>query len=218
MYILLIKSELAMSTAMKVNSRINRMKRGVPFAITGFYALGSHTSVQKALSRLTKEKLIERVSKGIYVRPKPLESIPSINVGASALQVAYIWAKTHGYKITSQGVEEAYRLGFQNQAPVKTVLWSNGPSRQFKVGHEIVEIRHTTNTKLRWINQPVGMLLRGMAATPPESVKMQVLEAALERLSLSKAESRNALKKLQSTQLVQAWQRKLQSLEQVLAA
>ncbi|MFK5948015.1 MAG: DUF6088 family protein [Methylococcales bacterium] len=207
-----------MSTAMKVAARINRLKRGIPFSITGFYTLGSLSSVQKALSRLTKEKLIERVSKGIYVRPKPLKSMPSIKVGASALQVARVWANTHGYKLTNQGVEEAYRLGFQTQAPVKTVLWSNGPSRQFKVGHEIVEIRHITNTKLRWVNHPVGALLRGMSVTPADSVEIPVLQAALKRLSLTKTESLLAIKQLQSTQLVQAWQHKLESLEQTLAA
>ena len=118
-----------MSSAEKVSARIQRMKRGVPFAISGFYSLGSRASVEKAMSRLAKAGVVSRVSKGFYVRPKPLKSIPSISVTTSAKQVAQAWAKEHGYKLVSQGEESAYRLGFQTQAPVKTILWSNGPTR-----------------------------------------------------------------------------------------
>jgi len=42
----------------------------------------------KALSRLAHEGLIERVAKGIYVRPKSLASMPSIKISASAEQIA----------------------------------------------------------------------------------------------------------------------------------
>src|SRR5690606_23930529 len=108
-----------MSVAMKVSSRVNRMKRGVPFPITGFYSLGSRTSVQKAMSRLAQQGGVQRVSKGFYVRPAPLPSMPSLKTTTSAEQVARAWAKEHGYKLVSQGQEAAYRLGFQTQAPMK---------------------------------------------------------------------------------------------------
>ena len=143
-----------MSVALKVSNRVERMKRGVPFSITGFYALGNRTSVQKALSRLAQEGVVERVSKGIYVRPKPLPSMPSIKTTASAEQVAKVWAKEHGYKLVSQGQEAAYRLGLQTQAPMRTIFWSNGPSREFRIGNEVVEVRHITEQKLRWGNAP----------------------------------------------------------------
>ena len=157
---------------MKVTSRVNRMKRGVPFSITGFYSLGNHTSVQKALSRLAQEGVVERVSKGFYVRPKTLSSMPSIKATTSAEQVARVWAKEHGYKLVRQGQEAAYRLGLQTQAPMKTVYWSNGPSREFRIGNQVVEVRHIGAQKLRWVKEPVGSLLRGLLVTPPESVEV----------------------------------------------
>ena len=115
-----------MSVAIKVSSRVDRMRRGVPFSITGFYSLGSKVAVQKAMSRLVQEGVLERVAKGFYVRPKPLPSMPSIKTTASADQVAKVWAKEHGYKLVTQGQESAYRLGFQTQAPMKKVYWTNG--------------------------------------------------------------------------------------------
>ena len=203
-----------MSVAMKVASRVNRMKRGVPFSITGFYSLGNHTSVQKAISRLAQEGVVERVSKGYYVRPKPLPSMPSIKTTASAEQVAKVWAKEHGYKLVSQGQEAAYRLGLQTQAPMKTVYWSNGPSREFRVGNQVVEVRHISGQKLRWEKEPEGALLRGLLVTPPESVEVSGLKKAVQRLSLTPAETRRVAKKLSTLPLLNAWQSKLQQLEQ----
>lgn len=202
-----------MSVAMKVSSRINHMKRGVPFSITGFYSLGNRTSVQKAMSRLAQEGVVERVSKGFYVRPKPLPSMPSIKTTASAEQVAKAWAKEHGYKLVSQGQEAAYRLGFQTQAPMKTVYWSNGPSREFRIGNQVVEVRHISGQKLRWGKTSEGTLLRGLLVTPPESVEVSGLMKAIQRLSLSPVETKSVLHKLRSLPLLNAWQGKLQQLE-----
>ncbi|MBD2860251.1 hypothetical protein IB286_14715 [Spongiibacter sp. KMU-158] len=202
-----------MSVAMKVASRINHMKRGIPFSITGFYSLGNRTSVQKAISRLAQEGVVERVSKGFYVRPKPLPSMPSIKTTTSAEQVAKVWAKENGYKLVSQGQEAAYRLGFQTQAPMKKVFWSNGPSREFRIGNQVVEVRHITKQKLRWENAPEGTLLRGLLVTPPESIEVSNLRKAVERLSLTPAETKAVVKKLTALPQLNAWQSKLEQLE-----
>ena len=207
-----------MSISANVTARVSRMKRGTPFPISGFYKLGSDTSVQKAFSRLVKEGTVERMSKGIYVRPKPLPSMPSIKVTASAEQVAKTWAKEHGYKLASQGQEAAYRLGLQTQAPVKAILWSNGPTRQFNVGRQVVQIRHITPQKLRWIDRPEGELLRALVVTPPESVELSSFLSAFRRLSLSESEAKAVVHKLKTALLTQAWQSKLQQLEQWMMA
>lgn len=201
-----------MSISMQVASRVNRMKRGVPFSIAGFYALGSRVSVQKAFSRLAQEGVLERVSKGFYVRPKPLPSMPSIKTTASAEEVARAWAKEHGYKLVNQGEEAAYRLGLQTQAPMKTVFWSNGPSREFKIGHQVVEVRHRSAQKLRWEKEPEGALLRGLLVTSPESVEVASLRKAVRRLSLSPSETERAVRKLTSIPSLSGWRSKLQQL------
>ena len=206
-----------MSVSEKVSARLQRMKRGVPFSISGFYSLGSRTSVEKAMSRLAKEGVIERVSKGYYVRPKPLKSLPSVTITASAEQVARTWARENGYKLVTQGQEAAYRLGLQTQAPVKTIFWSNGPSRQFSIGKEIVEVRHITEKKLRWAGLPEGTLLRSLLVLSPETVEFSGMLKAFKRLALSNQESKAVLHKLGGIPLPLAWQRKLQQFGRMLA-
>lgn len=194
------------------------MKKGEPFSITGFYKLGPLTSVQKAMSRLTKAGAITRVSKGIYVRPKLLKSLPSIKTTTSPERVAKIWAKEHGYTLVSHSMEAAYRLGFQTQAPIKTIFWTNGPSRRFVIGKAEVEVRHVTSNKVRWGNSAKGELLRGLLAIPPESLEPAMIKTASKRLSLSSSEIGSILKSLSRSATLSAWENRLKQIEHSLAA
>ncbi|WP_159567289.1 DUF6088 family protein [Budvicia diplopodorum] len=205
-----------MSVTALARQRVHRMKRGVPFSISGFYPLGSRASVQQALSRLAKEGLIVRVERGFYARPKPLKSIPSIRVVTSAEKIAVVWAKERGYKIALQGLEAAYRLGMQTQAPVKRVYWSSGPTREFRVGNEIVRIQHKSASRLKWLNQPEGELLRGLLTLNEEHTRPEVLKTAFSRLNLSSGEARHVTAKLINEPALQTWRSQLEHLQQAI--
>jgi hypothetical protein len=205
-----------LSVSALVANRLSRMKRGVPFSIENFYSLGTTTSVQKAMSRLTKEGEVARVAKGIYSRPKPLPSIPSIKITAKAEDVAQTWARNHKYKIAPQGLEAAYRLGMQTQAPVKTVYWTTGPSREFHVGNETVQVKHTTETKLQWINKPEGTLFRGLLSLSPEHTPVSTLLMAIKRLNLEEKEALKVIRKLSNSPALVMWKSKLNQLESSL--
>ena len=205
-----------MSVSALVANRSSRMKRGVPFSIESFYSLGTTTSVQKAMSRLTKEGQVARLAKGIYSRPKPLASIPSIKITAKAEEVAKTWARSNKYKITPQGLEVAYRLGMQTQAPVKAVYWTTGPSREFHVGNEVVQVKHTTETKLQWINKPEGALFRGLLSLSPEHTPVSTLLMAIKRLNLQEKEAVRVIRKLSNSPALVIWKSKLNQLENSL--
>ena len=165
------------------------------------------------MSRLTKEGKVTRVAKGIYSRPKALPSIPSIKITAKAEDVAKTWARTHKYKIAPQGLEAAYRLGLQTQAPVKSVYWTTGPSRKFQVGNEVVQVKHTTERKLKWINKPEGTLYRGLLALSPEHTSISTLLMAIKRLNLNEKESIHMIQKLRNSHVLEVWKSKLAQLE-----
>ncbi|AXS83276.1 DUF6088 family protein [Marinobacter sp. Arc7-DN-1] len=207
-----------MSTSGKITRRLRYMRRGVPFSISQFHELGSSASIQKTLSRLAQEGVVERVAKGLYVRPRSLASMPSIKITASAEQIVKKWAQQYGYTLVRQGVESAYRLGLQRQAPVRTVFWSNGANRTFSVDNEVVAVRHVAESKLRWKSRPEGELLRSFTVTPANSVKLSELKNALSRLKLSEAEVRTAIKKLKAVPLPEGWQVKLEQLEKEMMA
>jgi hypothetical protein len=205
-----------MSTFSKVESRLNHLQRGKPFSIERFYTLGTVSAVQKAMSRMAQGGVIERVSKGYYVRPKPLKAMPSIKMTTSAKELAAVWAKDHGYTLVPQGLEAAHRLGLQQQAPMKVVYWSSGPSREFRIGNEVVEVKHRADRALLWPNKPEGSLLRGLLVLSPNEVADSEVMLAFKRLSLAKPEALQAIKKLRDQVLPQDWQKKLAHCEEML--
>jgi len=103
-----------MSVAERVSARVQRMQKGTPFPVERFYSLGSVTSVQKAMSRLTQQGVLVRVAKGMYTRPKPLKHLPSIKMTAKAEDVAVAWAKVNGYKLVPQGAGSCLSAGVTN--------------------------------------------------------------------------------------------------------
>lgn len=205
-----------MSIYSKVEHRLSRMQRGKPFSIEGFYSLGTLSAVQKAMSRLAQSGEITRVSKGYYVRPKPLAIMPSIKTTTSAIELAHTWAKDHGYALVPQGLEAAHRLGLQQQAPMKVIYWTSGPSRSFKIGSEVVEVKHRANKNLRWANKPEGALLRSLSVLSPSEVAESDILQVFNRLSLSGSEAANIVRKLREQVLPKSWQRKLEYCEEVL--
>lgn len=205
-----------MSVSALVAHRVSRLQKGMPFTIEGFYALGSVTSVQKALSRLAQEGTVVRVAKGIYARPKPLQSFPSIKTTATAEEVALSWARQHSYSLVPHGLEEAYRLGLQTQAPVKTVFWTSGPSREFKMGNQQVLVKHAAQSKLRWANKPEGAFYRALLVLTAEHTSLQQLKTALKRLNLAANDVIPVIHKLKLQPTLLPWQSKLTKLESEL--
>lgn len=59
-----------MSVARSIVKRIQRMPKGLPFLGRRFAQFGSRDSVNKTLSRLVKAGTLERVTRGVYMRPK----------------------------------------------------------------------------------------------------------------------------------------------------
>ena len=59
-----------MSTTQLVTNKIEGFSLGEPFSTSYFLKLGSRAAVDKSLSRLVQAGSIERITNGIYLRPK----------------------------------------------------------------------------------------------------------------------------------------------------
>lgn len=94
--------------------------------------LGSPEAVHMALSRLTKEKELVRLAKGIYLRqeidPEIGPLLPSIEEIAEAI------AEKEHVIIRPTGSYAMNKLGISTQIPMKVVFLTNGQSRSIKIG------------------------------------------------------------------------------------
>lgn len=80
-----------------IRSKLKRLPRGEPFTSHQFSKLGSSAAVRKHLSGLTKQGVIHRVARGIYIlekdgaRPISPEKIAIAVAKAGKYRVRLIW-------------------------------------------------------------------------------------------------------------------------------
>jgi len=106
----------------RVRDKLNNESKGVPFLIRTYFNLGS--AIQRSFTKLTEIGEVQRLDRGMYACPQILR----LSYYGSAEDLACLWAKQFGLVLVAQGMEEAYRLGFQTQVPMRKVFWSNGHS------------------------------------------------------------------------------------------
>ena len=150
-----------MSTAQAIRSRIGSLPRGTPFTSSRFADLGTRGSVHRALSRLTRSGEIERVSRGVFVRPR--KSCFVGNVFPAVADVVRTRAKANGETVQVHGAEAVRRLGLSTQVPTVPVFHTSASSRTIRVGDTTVRMIHTSNRRrLQLAGEPAGLALSAL--------------------------------------------------------
>ena len=134
-----------MSVAESIRNRVLRIRKGEPFTTGSFLHAGSRPAVDKALSRLVEEGLIDRVARGVFVRPKISKFVGKVM--PSVAQVINAMAKSSGETLQIHGAEAVRRFQISTQMPVKAVYYTNGASREVTVCNTKVRLIHTSSTK-----------------------------------------------------------------------
>lgn len=118
----------------------------------------SRSAVDKALSRLVEEGVIQRVARGVFVRPKKSRFIG--NVMPEVSRVIEVIAKDHGETIQIHSAEAARRFKLSTQMPTIPVYYTSGPSREIRIGNLKVKLMHTTShRRLQHAGKKPGLAL-----------------------------------------------------------
>ena len=149
-----------MSTAETIRKRVLRTQRGEPFTNTRFLKLGSRAAMDKTLSRLVEEGVIQRIARGIFMRPKKSRFIG--NVMPNVAKVVEVVARDHGETIQIHGAEAARRFKLSTQVPTVPVFYTSGPSRELKVGNLTVKLKHASHRKLHLAGKRPGLALSAL--------------------------------------------------------
>ena len=152
-----------MKTAERVKQSVMRIPRGKPFTTKRLLRakLGPTVTVHKALSRLAAEGHIQRVARGVYVRPEKsrfvTNPIPNVHRVVEAI------AKGNGETVQVHGAEAARRFGLSTQAPTQPTYYTSGPSREIQVGNLPVKMIHTSSRrKLQHAGEQAGLALSAL--------------------------------------------------------
>ncbi len=141
-----------------IRQRIEGMPIGEPFTPAAFLECGTRASVDQTLSRLVKAGAIERVTRGVFVRPEVSRYVGKVM--PEPQKVAETLAK--GAIVQVHGAEAARRLELTTQVPVQSIFVTSGPSKRIRVGQMEIHLQHVCQRKLVLAGRPAGLAIAAM--------------------------------------------------------
>jgi hypothetical protein len=133
------------SVHQEVISRIGTLKPGSILFPTDFRGIGTDDAIKKALSRLVKDSMLERLAHGIYFVPKNHPTFGKLY--PSLEEVAEAVAEHEHVRIRPAGAYALNKLGLSTQVPTRQVYITDGQARQIKVGKGGIKFKPTTPKK-----------------------------------------------------------------------
>ena len=170
-----------MSVAKAIREHVLRIRLAEPFTNKQFLKLGSRASVDKALSRLVSEGVIQRIIRGVFMRPESNRYIGMVAPGVR--EVVEVMAKDRGDIIQVQGADAANLLGLSTQIPMRPIFYTSGPSREFKIGNLTVQLRHVSRRKLLLAGKTSGIAISALWYLGKNNVNLSVVRTIRARLT-----------------------------------
>ncbi len=188
-----------------VEVRLSEIDEGIPFTINRLSDLGTRSSIQSILQKLCDRGIIMRVMRGFYTRPKILAFAKNEVSTTSVDLLARAWADDRKYLLVDSGMQSAYRLRFQSQAPMKIIYWTNGPTKVIRIGYSTANIQHVSDFKLQWANETLGGIFRAFLVVSPGAISNKKLKLIFSNCFQSTTETKQAIKSLLCEPRLKNW-------------
>lgn len=151
-----------------VETQIKKYSPGQIFFLSDFRGIGTDSAIRKALSRITQEKQIERIARGIYYIPQrdPLlgELLPSVE------RIIEMIARREKIRIKPTGVYALHKLGLSTQVPMKLVYLTDGTKRKIKIGKMVVHLKPATPKKLSLQGHISSLIVSALTEVNPKDL------------------------------------------------
>jgi hypothetical protein len=148
------------TVAEKILSETETLPEGALISAKEFLHLGSRAAVDQALKRLKERKELMPLFRGVYVRP--IKTRFGTRAPAAEKVVERIVA-TRAETIVAHGAAAANSLGLTTQVPTKLVYLTSGKNRSFRLGAQVVQLRHAPQWMLLPSHRAAGEAVRALA-------------------------------------------------------
>lgn len=170
-----------MTTTQAIREEIDNISPGEIFTNSAFLKFGSRTAVDQVLSREARAGVIERITRGVYMRPKPNPRLGILSM-PSAEEVARKIVEEEGAVLQVHGAEAARRLGLSTQMQTGYVFLTNGARHRFRLGKATITIKPVAPKKLALAGRPAGLAHIALLYLGEERVDEHVLTIVKKRL------------------------------------
>lgn len=170
------------STEEAILSRMRSHDLGWAFSSKDFTDLGSRESIDTALHRLSAKGVIRRVMRGIY----DLSAVSRITgepVSPDVWSVARTIARKNGWRIVPSGETALNVLGLSTQVPGTYLFFTDGQSREYRLGNRRLCFRRRTPRDLQSADGIGALVVQALKALGRERVDGAVVEALRRKLS-----------------------------------
>jgi hypothetical protein len=146
-----------------------------PFVVANVLQFGTRAAVDQALTRLTKEGLIERVTRGTYMRPGKSKYVAKVL--PSAAKVIKAIASEGREVIEINGAQAAMQLGLSTQVPASQIFLTLGKTKIF--------LKHQSPSKFVLAGTNAGQALRALEYLGAREVTTKTLVEVKSKLEES---------------------------------
>lgn len=167
--------------AQRLRNRIIGKGRGYVFTPSDFLDLGARTAVDQALSRLSAQGTIRRLSQGLYDYPKSSSSLGLLSPSLDAIAEALARKDNHVLQVSP--ARAANMLGLTTQVPAKTVYFTDGPSRTRRIGRQTIQMKHASRKRLAGAGQLSGAVFQALRYVGRDGVDDQIIDKLRNALS-----------------------------------
>jgi predicted transcriptional regulator of viral defense system len=176
------------STHYLIKNAIIKKRRGKIIFADDFRSLGTGVAIRHALSRLSKDEFIMRLSNGIYLYPKISKLIGTVY--PSIEDIAKAIAKKEKARLIPTGLYALNRLGLSTQVPMRVVFLTDGAPRVIKVGKKAtIRFKKTVAKYLAFKGKITTLVIFALKEIGKDKVIDSQCELIREALTFEKEEN-----------------------------
>ena len=168
----------------QILTKIKKARGGTLFFADSFVNFGNAKTVNKALERLVKSGEIDRVSTGIYFRPKISKTVGKIF--PTIEEIALAIAKRDKAKIVPTGSYALNQLGLSTQVPMNIVYLTDGAARNVKIGKMLIKFKKTSPRNVSAVGEISRLVIQALRTLGKDNVTNEEIAHILKLLEMEK--------------------------------
>jgi len=156
----------------EIRNRIVHGGEGLLYVVGDFADLNNDALVTRVLSRLEKEKLLVRLSRGVYLYPNQNRygvHKPSIDLIAKTI------AERDKSRIIPSGATALNILGLSTQVPMNAIYMTNGTPRIVTVGNRKIVFKKSVPRNFAYKSELFPLVVSAMKEMGEENINDDVV-------------------------------------------